>query len=324
MGSRSNVLLVGNGPNRVASNPSWAALLNDVSVAVHGTPVKDEDYKTKPFPILYERLLLEARRNLRWTETRLKSKLAEKTGAIVSGEIHQQLMALPFDEVLTTNYDQALEREARVTSHGKKSLPFVRETRYSLFRHVLTDDGRRLWYIHGDCRNPTSILLGYDQYAGFLQQIRLYVTAKVQYEKGAAGPVFKRFARTSENRSWVTRFFDADVWIVGLGLDFVEIHLWWLLTYRARLRSQMTSANNGNVVRYICRGDIAEDDAKLSLMRTLDVEPLLLGNAETEWNEFYAQAVEKIRSTLPNKALQPTSRARKNAQSKPRPGAARG
>ncbi len=61
--SRPVIALIGNGPNRVAGNDSWESLLNDVSTAVGGTPISEKDRHTKPFPIPYERLLLEARRN---------------------------------------------------------------------------------------------------------------------------------------------------------------------------------------------------------------------------------------------------------------------
>jgi len=36
--------------------------------------------------------------------------------------------------------------------------------------------------------------------------------------------------------SWIDLFFTHDIYIIGLTLDFVETDLWWLLTYRARLK----------------------------------------------------------------------------------------
>ncbi len=38
----------------------------------------------------------------------------------------------------------------------------------------------------------------------------------------------------SSGASWVDLFFTTDVHILGLGLGVVEMHLWWVLTYRAR------------------------------------------------------------------------------------------
>jgi hypothetical protein len=301
---RPCVLLVGNGPNRVAGNSSWASLLNDVSQAVGGTPVSEEDYRTTPFPILYERLLLEARRNRNWTETRLKEEIAERNRSVKSGDIHRAIMAAPFDEVMTTNYDQALEQVLAGPAPKVTGSPLVPETRYSLFRHVQASDGRTLWYIHGDCRRPTSILLGYEQYSGFLQQMRLYVTAGVHYQKLTAGPVFRCDKRTQDRRSWVTRFFDADVWILGLGLDFVEIHLWWLLTYRARLRSRSIATTN--VIRYMCRGGAKGEGAKLAMLRTLDVETHVICDRETEWGKYYQQSLGAIEAMLPNTRMEPS------------------
>jgi hypothetical protein len=295
--------------------------LNNVANAVQGTPVSEDDYRTKPFPILYERLLLEARRNRAWTETQLKVEISRQSAVIKSGAVHRSIMGLPVDEVMTTNYDQALE-ECLVETLYEKGSPFVREQRYSLFRHMRANDGRILWYIHGDRRAPNSILLGYDQYSGFLQQMRLYATASVQYQASQAGPIFRGKRRTQERRSWVTRFFDSDVWILGLGLDFVEIHLWWLLTHRARLRSR--SVTTGNTITYVYRTG-SESEAKLDLLRTLDVEPKPIAKADTDWSEYYGFAVRSINAMLPNKALQPRSRARKNdRKSQQRSGGIRG
>jgi hypothetical protein len=292
--NRSHVLLVGNGPNRATGNKSWAALLNDVARSVGGTPVTDDDYKTKPFPMLYERLLLEARRNCRWSETRLKEEIAREAKAIETRDLHRAVMELPFDEVMTTNYDQALEIGDRSLNQKPARPLLVREQRYSLFRHVLTADGRRLWYIHGDRREPTSILLGYDQYSGFLQQMRLYVTAGVQYKNARAGPVFRNRKRTSDQHSWVSRFFDADIWILGLGFDFVEIHLWWLLTYRARQHAVTRSSTN--TIRYIFRP--GEATAKLTLLEAFNVELVPIGGAATVWTTFYPKALRAIGNML--------------------------
>jgi hypothetical protein len=38
--------------------------------------------------------------------------------------------------------------------------------------------------------------------------------------------------------SWLDVFFRDDIHIVGLGLDYTEIDLWWALTYKARLKAR--------------------------------------------------------------------------------------
>ncbi|KIC84482.1 hypothetical protein RR51_00920 [Pseudomonas sp. C5pp] len=53
------------------------------------------------------------------------------------------------------------------------------ESRYSLFRRYQAGT-KDVWHVHGDSAKPSSMVLGYDQYAGSLQKIRNYVTEGVK------------------------------------------------------------------------------------------------------------------------------------------------
>jgi len=115
----------------------------------------------------------------------------------------------------------------------------ARETKYSLFRRRLVGS-TYVWHIHGESEVPNSITLGYDQYSGYLQKLRSHATADRSDDQGSP---FKQGNTNFDQAegviySWLDVFLRDDIHIVGLGLDYTEIDLWWALTYKARLRAR--------------------------------------------------------------------------------------
>ncbi|WP_258197864.1 SIR2 family protein [Pseudomonas capeferrum] len=69
--------------------------------------------------------------------------------------------------ILTTNYDFTIEEAFAGPLYNPSFL--YPESRYSLFRRYQAAT-RDIWHIHGDSARPSSMVLGYDQYAGSLQK----------------------------------------------------------------------------------------------------------------------------------------------------------
>lgn len=112
---------------------------------------------------------------------------------------------------------------------------------------------KHFWHIHGDRNHLSSITLGYEHYSGYLQQMRNYIATGTSYTNLKLLPLIKRIdtGRLTETYSWLDFFFTKDVYIFGLTLDFIEIHLWWLLTYRQRtIRSQKIPLKNQVIYFY--------------------------------------------------------------------------
>lgn len=72
---------------------------------------------------------------------------------------------------------------------------------------------KKIWHIHGEAAYPHSIVLGYSAYAQLLHS-------------------YMKKIETPEN-SWLDAFVNGDVYILGFGMDFAEIDLWWLLKYKS-------------------------------------------------------------------------------------------
>lgn len=238
------VLLLGNGLNWAGHGPSWSALLNELKKETGYPDPLDE---ATPFPLVYEEMVLHALRH-GGSERAMLNVVAEHTKGIPVAPLLTRLNALPIRHLLTTNYDLATE-VGFLGGEGASAAP-VRESRYSLFRRKEEGD-RVIWPIHGEAGVIDSIMLGYEHYSGYLEQMRRYVTRAVRYQKKTQQSLVKSLGAPSgldRIRSWVDFFFTKHVVIAGLSLDFQELHLWWLLTYRARRRAEgKRFAENGRI-----------------------------------------------------------------------------
>lgn len=229
---RGSVIFVGNDINNTVAGNSWGDLV------AHLIKFVDADDEIAPssdsFPLTYEQIYLAGLRSgkVKRGEGALKDELAEWASRIVPNNLHREILALGIEHLITPNYDFALEAAAKVTVRSSSDSEF-RERRYSLFRQHRAGQ-HTIWHIHGDVYSPDSLNLGYEQYSGYLQILRDYVvTGKIR--KSSQRPLNVRLkAEPFEVLSWVDLMFTKDVFIFGFRLDQVEIHLWWLLDYRAR------------------------------------------------------------------------------------------
>lgn len=184
-------------------------------------------------------------------------------------------MSLNFDNLLTTNYDLALEScmVDEENLRGIENKGCLVEQRYSVFRKH-TVGKNNIWHIHGSINHPNSIMLGYEHYSGYLQAMRNYVVTGTKYKNKSVnelGTLVKRLPiKSSEKYSWIDEFFSVDIFIIGLRLDFVEIDLWWLLTFRAR--QVLKNDKIRNKIYYYIPSDLKEvSKPKLELLESIGV-----------------------------------------------------
>jgi hypothetical protein len=230
-------LLIGNGINRLNNHEvSWENVLR--SLWVENPDRRQLEYmKHKPFGLLYEEILLSRVSPTRpLDEPPIKKRIATMVKQLKFNDYHRRIMASDIRHILTTNYDYALENSTGLNFAKKNIQP---ETKYSLFRRRAAED-KFIWHIHGECDLPQTITLGYDQYSGYLQKLRMYATAERNYEKGSPfkSGVIDFDLPDGKPYSWIDVFFRDDMHIIGLSLDFTEIDLWWALTYKARLKAR--------------------------------------------------------------------------------------
>lgn len=142
----------------------------------------------------------------------------------------------------------------------------------------------RVWHIHGEARKPNSMILGHYYYATLLQRIVAHVNER-QASYSVEG-------ESIEIKSWIDSFIMGNVYILGFGMDYSEMDLWWLLN-----RKKREKAEHGKVVFYA--SDF--DQEKNGLLELLDVEVRFAGmgrrltnKTDQYYKSFYRNAIAEI------------------------------
>lgn len=292
-------ILVGNDINSLSPGYDWAQLLRDL-VAFVGAKGKISELREQ-FPLLYEEICIHAGSHSTKTEGQIKQFIADKVQELEPNDIHHDLLNIRINEVLTTNYEFTLEQSILATRVDSKNRGVVAETRYSIFRNIQAEK-LRFWHIHGDAHAPNSIALGYEHYSGYLQSMRNYVVTGTgdAYKNTRLPPLSKRLRKGSieELKSWLDVFFTHDVHIVGLGLDFVEIHLWWLLTFRARLGYGRKWLPQNKLFYYYPTQREDLDKTKLRFLRSNNVSIQACDRPSSDKRVYYKNVIRKIKSNI--------------------------
>lgn len=317
MTKRSPVILLGNGPNRLedrVGNPSWDALMRDLAARTGHSAFQTG---RKPLPLAFEEVLGRAARVSEITEADLKDHVAGVARRVHPNWFHDSIASLPVSEVLTTNYDYTLLPEYS----GVEVTPGSTETKYSLFRRHRAR-GQWVWYIHGEASAPDTLLLGHDHYVRYSGRIQEYL----RQSEGVADPEkWKVSTATSPlsagisefetleptpsgypRYSWVDLFLTREMHIVGLGLDFSEIILWWLLTVRARREEQRKHGTkkefnpDGPVVWWECGKDANEPSYadRREVAEALGVETRFVPIGPQGYPEAYRQILANLSARI--------------------------
>jgi len=265
-------LLVGNDINNISSGKTWEDLLEDI---ITYCGISHINRKDKPFPMLYEEIFLNAIRTKMMDEKDLKTYIANEVSKIVPNVIHERIRSLNVPHIMTTNYEFSIEGESPKGNSG-----LVVERSYSVFRKYELN-GSTYWHLHGDCNNPASINLGYEHYCGQLQNMRNYTATGTTYKTEGVlkKPLIKRLSSGGQinYQSWIDLFFTKDIYILGLGLDYVESDLWWLITYRARNKFYKNKVSINNKISYFIPIEFEErSKAKLEVLRANDINVIVV------------------------------------------------
>jgi len=283
--------MVGNDINNISKGQSWKDLLQDIVNFCLPTGCVELDDR-KPFPLLYDEIFLTRIRQSHIDELDLKRFIAEKTMAIQPNEIHAEIRKMAPAHILTTNYEYTLEGVTPETYAG-----IINERTFSIFRRYIID-GTHYWHVHGDCRNPGSINLGFEHYGGQLQQMRNYVVSGTSYSSSHVPkiPLVRRIKlkETISEDSWLDLFFTKDIHIFGLSLDFVETDLWWLLTYRARQKFQKNTIPVRNALYYYIPTEFVKNAKfKLEMLAANDVKVIDIEAKDKV--AYYMEVLRRIR-----------------------------
>lgn len=289
------VLLVGNDINNIVDGNSWSELLDGLtsylSIDVKFPP-------DKPFPLAYEEIFFKTIKNTSFKETDIKRYVAEHVNTIKGGKIHDMICRLGVKDILTTNYDLSLEYAKQSDIKKVINAGVIPEQKYSIFRkHAIEDTN--FWHIHGSSTVHKSITLGYEHYSGYLQYMRNYIVSgtKDTYRRKTFKPLLKRIKEEQvENESWLDLFFIKDIHIFGLSLDFVESDLWWLLTYREKIKCGMKYPINNTIYYYMPDEFLHGSQAKTDMLESLGVKVISVHGYSLSKQFYYENVIARIGS----------------------------
>jgi hypothetical protein len=264
--------------------------------------VPPEGHNEKPFTLHFEELLNSFRERerekypgdrRRAIDERFKEIIAKKMKRLQPDEVHGKLMRLPVTNILTTNYDFCLEKALQPDIEPELADWGTQEKRYCLFIRRRAGPDKYVFHIHGDIAQPESIIIGHEAYVESCSNIRRFTNMWVRDEKtgkwkrgqgnhysgiGWQRAKFRDGSGTlnpKKPHSWVDLFMLRDVHVVGFGLEFTEVDIWYLLSYKARLKLQPEVPNSlktSRIVFHYFADHEAKHLAKVGLMRSLGVE----------------------------------------------------
>ena len=294
---RPSVLVVGNG---LVYNPrfSWAELIKkvsrpevDVSRYEKGNTAPNVIFQLVPNTILTLATSV--------TEDTKRHKIySDVLGDVTypENEKLKQLLTFPFDAILTTNYTYEIEtaimpKYRELSSASKRKYAATTgekaDTKYLLQTYnKLSPETPDIWHIHGELRSPSSMILSHDEYARYIHRIMQHNEKR--------GHAYVKFRQELKFESWVDYFLLGDVYILGLGMDYSEFDLWWLLGRRLREKSGC-----GKLVFY----EPEKEDNYYKLLALKDAG-IAVENCGvkiidgSEYESFYLKAIDHIRKQL--------------------------
>ncbi len=169
-----NTVLYGNGLNMAIdpsdgvtenySSISWQEMLQGLAPEV-GVDIRD--LQSKPLTLVFDEILLKSSHVI--TKAKIQNKLGIKIAKVRNKTLDNVISCLS-KNVLTTNYAFLHRMGIGYGGITGRSIADVQENTHSLFRCFIGEK-RKLWYLHGCTNVPTSIALGYRQYAKYQRQI---------------------------------------------------------------------------------------------------------------------------------------------------------
>lgn len=288
-------LCIGNGLNRAVDDKAWTTIIDDTR---HKYGLEASPFYTH-LPLEFERLYIEAARESKVKSAyAIKKEIAHSIPNVNDLLLHKKFTDLPIQEYITTNYDYYLEISVNNTFNRRKFTANTKEIKYSLFRHFKLK-GKRFWHIHGEINNPDSICLGYDHYCTYLSKIISHLTQPMA--NICKKPFLKYLLEggSSIQDSWPLFFFTHDIFIFGLTMSFLEMDLWWMLSFRAKFATENPQYKISNQIHYFYAVHSNNvDDEQISLLESIGIELHPIPLVRKNWMKMYENILANIRKIV--------------------------
>ena len=307
-----NAILFGNGLNRAGGNSlSWDNLLKSLS------PLKEmpSDSNTLNYESIYLSACKKGSCKTKAglvNEIQIKQQIAVFCQSCESNDFYENLMHLPSNVFLTTNYDETLGSTLENNGYIRvKQLDSIAESIYSIrrchaYRDINTNKIKRVFPIHGECMYPKTIMIGYDHYCGSLGKLDDYFKGKYAYKQGEETKKLPRLLDrlrgvdlkapiSNMGNYWPDYFFTHNIHIIGIGMALVESDLWWVLNKRCRYKNLCPQINN-TIYFYGTK----YDDKVIPLLKSFDVQVMQTEVQNDNWRQAYRWMLDQMRKNMNN------------------------
>lgn len=287
--NRPNVLLFGNGMLKLGnSGTGWDALLQSIKTASGPVDVSGVPYAMQP----------EALCGVDVEEVQRKTANEIET-LTVPHPLVKELLALPFDAILTTNYtyevEEILSGKTWTETRRRNSFralwgsPHVRHNTFAC-NLVQTPDGRSVpvFHIHGEKARKHSMTLSYYSYADSLSRL-------VGYNKEQLKNRLEELQQEGESKPcqcWLDYFLIGNVYAVGFGFDVSEFDIWWAIERKAR-----EHATHGDLTAFMEEAP-GKDNAQRALFEAMNVIGRFIPVKDKDYAGYYGQAVKEIMASV--------------------------
>ena len=193
------------------------------------------------------------------TEIDIKTKLKEKMAHFEAPAFYDKLAELEADNYITTNYETFLNNPLMKRGYKRKNTECSIRNIEAHFTFVNGEKKIRLWNMHGSFDIEERIMLGLYEYCESVTKLK----RMFEQSNGLLNAEI-------EKNSWPYVMLHSNVYILGFGLGYEEIDLWYFLTIRKRLiREKIIERNK---IIYYSINDNSLDIGKAKLLEALDVE----------------------------------------------------
>ena len=296
----SNTLLLGNGLNRTLPHGiSWNALLRQL-----GDTSDPSSRDLIPSPILFEQIAAQKGVLPHFRNSDMFKKLKDDAARLIHdrfskpGPLHKQFAELPFDNIITTNFDECFEnsfevRERTLVNPGKSR---------NILKPVMLVGGKPLYYAHGTIKWPKTICLGYEHYISLITKIRNELYPKKDGDdRDNLSHLIDIILQKAQQTIWPELLFSSNVYIVGFDLGFSEIDFWWLLALRSALFAPNSHMDQyANQLKYYYIGtDNSASAVKNCTLQSLGVEIRFISTGD--YSEGYRLIADDINAEINKK-----------------------
>lgn len=323
--NKKTCLLIGNGLNRINNNSiKWDDLIK-LPIEHYGCQGY-VDIPRMSYPLKFEYIVNFINENKnpgKGTESLYREikqliidKLNSETeGKMLDKDIRDLLLDIKPSSIITTNYDTQLEKvfasKGKYYKYNDTLIKKMNSSAHPEQELVLTKTATLrnvdFYHMHGINVAPRTVCLGYEHYVRIIAKLRERMGCDRKHNKLIS--TLKGAYHKSVNPTYLVRFFDSNVFIIGLGLNEDEIDLWWILCYRAYLyfsniEDSRPFINNMIVYYDIHSGKVTsdgysyEDDylaQKKALFKYLNIEYKEVIVENNDYKSAYIKALNDIR-----------------------------